>query len=77
MLARDYLKEIANGDEHLNEAATCYEKVAADLRVVWESFATKQWPTAETFGNLAQSIRISKETEEQAILLIKMFLGCP
>ncbi|UCF15818.1 MAG: hypothetical protein JSW59_20675 [Phycisphaerales bacterium] len=75
--ARDYLKSITDGDKHLNKAAACYEKVAADLRVVWECFtkSKRQWPESKTFKELAQSIREAKETEKQGIAFIKTYLG--
>lgn len=73
--ARDYLRMIADGDEHLNKAAACYEQVAEHLRIVWESFQKKQWPTAMTFKELAESIRNAKEAEEQGIALLKTYLS--
>ena len=73
--ARDYLNMIANGDKHLNEAAVCYEKVATCLQVVWESFVKRQWPEAETFKELGQSIRDAKEVEKQGIALVKTYLN--
>jgi hypothetical protein len=73
--ARDYLKAIADGDEHLTEAAACYEIVAKRLRIVWESFLKKHWPTAEAFKDLAQSIRDAKEVEEKGVGLVTTYLG--
>ncbi len=74
--ARDYLRKIADGDNHLAKAAACYEKVAACLRPVWECFQKRQWPEAEVFQRLGQDIRHAKEVEEKGVEFIKMYLGC-
>ena len=73
--ARDYLKKIADGDNHLAKAATCYEKVAACLRPVWECFQKRQWPEAEVFQRLGQDIRDARELEKKGVESIKMYLG--
>lgn len=73
--ARDYLKMIADGDKHLSEAAACYEEVATCLRVVWKCFVKRQWPKAETFKELAQSIRDAKTAEKRAVALVKECLN--
>ncbi len=53
----------------------CYEKIAACLKVVWESFAKRKWAEAETFKELGQSIRDAKEVEKQGIALVKTYLN--
>jgi hypothetical protein len=73
--ARDYLKKVADGDNHLAETAAYYEKVAACLRPVWECFLKRQWPEAEVFQKLGQDIRDAKELEKKGVESIKMYLG--
>ena len=73
--ARNYLNMIADGDKRLSNAAACYEKVATYLRIVWKSFVKRQWPDAETFKELAQSIRDAREAEKQGIALVKTWLN--
>lgn len=72
--ARDYLKMIADNDNHLAGAAGYYEKVAACLRLVWECFLKRQWPKAEVFQKLGQDIRDAKEVEKKGVESIKMYL---
>ena len=43
--------------------------------MVWESFAKRKWPEAETFKELGQSIRDAKEVEKQGIALVKTYLN--
>ena len=73
--ARDYLRKIADGDNHLAKAAACYEKVAACLRPVWECFEKRRWPEAGVFQRLGQHIRDAREVEEKGVESIKMYLG--
>ena len=72
--ARDYLKMIADGNNHLAEAAGYYEKVAVCLRPVWECFLERQWLQAEVFKKLGQNIKDAKEVEKKGIESIKMYL---
>ncbi|MHC4309903.1 MAG: hypothetical protein ACYSSN_08165 [Planctomycetota bacterium] len=72
--ARDYLKMIADSDEHLNQAAACYGQVAACLQPVWDCFVKRKWPKTEIFKKLAQHIRDAKDNEKKGIEFIKMHL---
>jgi hypothetical protein len=72
--ARDYLKSIANADDLLIKAASCYETVASYLKPVWDYFSVAGQADAQSLSLLSASIKQAKIAEAAGINLIKEYL---
>jgi len=72
--ARDYLKIIANRDDLLAQAASCYETVSILLRPVWYDMVINRNLNADRLRFLAQNIKEAKVSEEEGIQHIKAYL---
>jgi hypothetical protein len=73
--AREYLKSIANGNDLLIEAASCYENVSSALKPVWDYFSQDQQIDAKTLHSLAENIKKARVAEEEGLHLIKEYLS--
>jgi hypothetical protein len=75
--AREYLRVIADGDEHLERAAAAYSDVAATLRPVWEhSQGLGDEPAdAGNLEELARGIRKAKAAEQGGVAGLRRYLS--
>ncbi len=72
--ARDYLKQIADGDESLLKAAEAYEKSALLLKPLWDFHSGNENIDAERLKLFAEMIRKAKTVEGHEIHHIKEYL---
>ena len=75
--ARDYLRAVADGDDHLIEAAAVFSDVAASLRPVWECGYRTLELGVEILDSLAEAIRDAGLAERRGIELIRLHLAEP
>jgi hypothetical protein len=73
--ARDYLGHIAEGNKHLQNASLAYGLVADFLKPLWEYFSEKKKPESKLLKSFAQNIKDAKNSEEEGIGLIKIYLN--
>ncbi|MFC1725164.1 hypothetical protein ACFL4T_06030 [candidate division KSB1 bacterium] len=73
--ARDYLRMISNGNENLQKAAHCYQRVAGQLKPVWDYFSKNEKSDRKLFLSFAENIREAKKDEEEGISYIKKYLN--
>jgi len=72
--ARDYLSQIADGNETLLKAASAYGRAASFLKPAWHRFSAEEKPSDDVLASLAQSIRKAKTAEEEGIALVREYL---
>jgi hypothetical protein len=72
--ARDYLKSIANSDDLLTKATSCYETVSLLLKPVWYNMVINRNLSADTVKFLAQNIKEARKAEEKGVQHIKEYL---
>lgn len=72
--AREYLKSIADGNDLLINAASCYENISSSLKPVWDYFSRKKPIEAKILRLLAEYIKRARVAEEAGIHFIKEYL---
>jgi hypothetical protein len=72
--AREYLKWIANGNDLLIKAASCYANVSSALKPVWDYFSQNRPIDAETLHSLTENIKRARAAEGEGINFIKEYL---
>ena len=73
--ARDYLSQIADGSDLLEEAAGHYSEVAAALAPVWRFFSAEEPWTAASLLEQSRLIKQAGEAEAKAISLLERYLA--
>ena len=73
--ARDYLQQIARGNQHLQDSALAYGRVANFLKPLWVYFSEKNKSNSNVLKSFAQNIINAKYAEQEAIELIKKYLN--
>lgn len=73
--AREYLQAIADGEEHLRHASQAYNRVAASLRPIWETFPNGHDPSVELLTFLADGLRTAKAAEQEGLNHIERYLS--
>jgi len=73
--AREYLKSMANGNEWMLKAASCYEDVASALKPVWDYFSQANPINANKLNSLSADIKRAKIAEAEGINFLKKYLN--
>jgi hypothetical protein len=73
--ARDYLKQISEGNKDLQKASLTYGRVANFLKPLWIHFSEKKKPESNLIKSFAQNINNAKYSEEEGIEFIKKYLN--
>nr|NQU94067.1 hypothetical protein [Bacteroidota bacterium] len=72
--ARDWLNDIAEGNQHLQKAALAYGQVADLLKPLWVYFSNEQKPESQQLKTFAEMIKDAKHLEGEGIELIKQHI---